>query len=75
MSNLGDLNIILFDMLEKINDNELKGEELKEEAERAKVVSDLGKTIIDNAKLALSAAKYQEEHGRDVLKLLGEDIE
>ena len=72
MSNLGDLNTILFDMLEKINDN---GEELKEEAERAKVVSDLGKTIIDNAKLALSAAKYQEEHGRDVLKLLGEDIE
>lgn len=73
MSNLGDLNKILFDTLEKINDNELKGEGLKEEAERAKVVSDLGKTIIDNAKLALTAAKFKEESGKNVLKLLGED--
>lgn len=54
---LVDLNNHLFAQLERLSDEELKGEELKQEQERAKSVALISKNIIDNAKLTLEVVK------------------
>jgi hypothetical protein len=54
---LGDLNNHLFAQLERLGDEDLKGEELKEEMERAKSISVVARQIIDNASLVLDAQK------------------
>lgn len=54
---LVDLNNHLFARLECLCDDDLKGDALKEEIYRSKVVADLSKQIIDNAKLALEVQK------------------
>lgn len=58
---LGDLNNHLFEQLERLNDEELKGEELKEEIVRAKSITDIAAKIIDNANTVLQAKKLQVE--------------
>lgn len=63
---LGDLNNHLFAQLERLGDEELKGEELKEEMERAKAVTGIAVQIISNANTVLQAKKLQAETlGRD----------
>ena len=52
---LSDLNNHLFEELERLNDEELKGEELQEERERAKSMANIAQTIINNGELALKA--------------------
>lgn len=59
-----DLNNHLFEALERINDDELQGEKLQEEMARAKTITQIGNTIINNASLALEAEKYKNEFGR-----------
>ena len=54
---LGDLNNHLFMQLEKLSDEDLKGEELKEEVTRTKAISLIAKQIIDNGTLVLEAKK------------------
>lgn len=54
---LDDLNNHLFVQLERLNEEDLNGEELKEEMERAKTISVVAKQIIDNASLVLDAQK------------------
>lgn len=54
---LGDLNGYLFEQLERLNDPELTDEELKKEFERSKAITELGKTIVSNANVVLSAQK------------------
>ena len=58
---LVDLNNHLFEQLERLNDNDLKGENLQEEIQRAKAMSDIAKNIIDNGNLVLSATKYTND--------------
>ena len=57
---LGDLNNHLFAQLERLGDEELKGEDLKEELERAKMISLVAIRIIDNGTLLLDAQKFIE---------------
>lgn len=54
---LGDLNNHLFAQLERLNDEDLKGDELREEIERAKAVTNVASKIIDNGSLVLDAKK------------------
>ena len=57
---LGDLNTHLFLQLERLNDEDIKGEDLKEEIIRAKAVSIIAKQIIDNGTLVLEAKKMMD---------------
>ncbi len=68
-----DLNDHLFAELERLGDEDLKGDELKEELDRAKALSDVSEKIINNASLMLKAIHEQNEYGtvsRDVPKML-----
>ena len=57
---LGDLNNHLFAQLERLGDEELKGDNLKEEIERARAISDVANKIISNGALVLGAKKMMD---------------
>lgn len=59
---LTDLNDHLFMQLERLNDEDLKGEDLMNEIKRARAVNDTAGKIIDNARLALDATELQMEY-------------
>ena len=61
---LSDLNNHLFEELERLNDDELKGDALQEERERAKAMANIAQTIINNGELALKAQKHFDEYGK-----------
>lgn len=54
---LGDLNNHLFAQLERLNDEDLKGEELQEEILRSKAITSVASQIISNGSLVLDAKK------------------
>lgn len=58
---LGDLNNHLFATLERLNDEDIKGEDLQEEITRARAISDVASKIISNGSLILEAKKVQSE--------------
>lgn len=58
---LGDLNNHLFAQLERLSDEELKGDHLKEEIDRSKAVMGIAKNIIDNGSLTLEAHKFMDD--------------
>lgn len=62
---LGDLNNHLFEQLERLNDENIKGEELKEEIVRAKAVTGIASQIIANGTLVLKGRHIQLEYGVD----------
>lgn len=58
---LGDLNNHLFAQLERLSDEDLTGEELHEEIQRAKAVNDVASRIIANGSLVLQARKLADD--------------
>ena len=51
---LSDLNNHLFAQLERLGDEGIKGDELKDEIERGKSMASVAKEIVSNAKLVFS---------------------
>lgn len=60
---LADLNNHLFAQLERLSDEDIKGEDLKEEVERAKAVTSVASQIVSNAALTIKAVELQYEYG------------
>lgn len=60
---LSDLNNHLFAQIERLSDEELKGEDLSEEIDRAKAVSQVSAQIVQNASLVLKAEGLKREYG------------
>lgn len=60
-----DLNNHLFEALERLNDEDLKGDELVAEMERAKAISGIAQTIINNGELLFKAQKHYNEYAID----------
>lgn len=58
---LGDLNNHLFAQLERLGDEDLQGEKLQEEIERAKSITALSSQIISNGNLVLQAEKFKSD--------------
>lgn len=70
---LGDLNNHLFAEIERLGDEDLKGEALAEEVVRAKSMSEVSARIISNASIILQAEKFKDERfnaDRTVPKML-----
>lgn len=61
---LGDLNNHLFEQLERLNDESIKGDKLKEEIERERAVSSIASQIINNGNLVLKAQQFYDENDR-----------
>lgn len=54
---LTDLNMLLFEQIEKLNDDSLNGDELERTIAKANKIADISKCIIENQKLQLNALK------------------
>lgn len=58
---LTDLNNHLFVEMERLNDEDLKGDELDKEIERAKAITCVASQIIANGSLALKAEQFKSD--------------
>ncbi|MBS0175422.1 MAG: hypothetical protein JSR64_15385 [Nitrospira sp.] len=52
-----DLNNHLFEQLERLNDTDLKGDDLRQEIERSKAMSQIATQIVQSAKITVDAMK------------------
>ena len=60
---LADLNNILFEQMERLQDDDLKGENLETELKKTKSIVDVANTVIENASLSLEAQKFLIDMG------------
>lgn len=65
---LGDLNNHLFAQLERLGDEELSGEDLNREIDRAKAITGVASQVINNAELVLKAKIAYDEADRSAPK-------
>ncbi len=59
---LEDLNNHLFAQFERLGDEDVKGDALKEEIERAQAITQIACQIISNGKLVLEAVKVKSDY-------------
>ena len=73
---LNDLNNHLFAQIERLGDEGLSSEKLKEEIDRSKALSGLAQSVIGNAKLALDVAVAAKEWGfqSSLLPMIGTEV-
>ena len=57
---LSDLNNHLFAQLERLSDEDLTMEQIDKEVIRGRAINEVAKTVVDNAKLVLEAAKLKD---------------
>lgn len=58
---LSDLNNHLFAEIERLGDEELRGNELNQEIERARAISGIAAQIVANGSLALKAERFKAD--------------
>ena len=63
MSNITELNEILFDRLKAINNDDLSDEQLEKESRKAEATTSIATALLKNASLALAAQKQFDEYG------------
>lgn len=59
---VSDLNNILFEQLERLNDDELKGDALEEQLKRTEQIVKVSETIISNGELAFKAVQHKDKY-------------
>lgn len=62
---LTDLNNILFEQIERLNDDDLHGEALKQQIKRSQAIESVAGMIIANANTVLKAEKLKMEYTMD----------
>ena len=75
---LVDLNDQLFEQLERLNDIDLKGDDLEEEIKRSRSIENVAKQIINNGRLVLDSQKFLDDRlniDNDIPKMLSGDYE
>ena len=55
---LSDLNNYLFEQIEKLNDDSIKGEDMQLQIEKSKTVCNIAKMILDTANTQLNGLQY-----------------
>ncbi len=70
-----DLNNHLFEALERVNDPDITGKELRLEIQRSQSVASVARQIVANATLVFKAKKLVLEHGALGQKALPEFFE
>lgn len=59
---LGDLNNHLYAQLERLSDEDIKGEKLQEEMQRARAITSVAHQIVANGSLVLQAQRFHTEY-------------
>lgn len=72
---LGDLNNHLFAQLEKMDDDELTGEQLDNEIRRTEAMAKISEQIIKNGELQFRAMKHMDEYGYERHKAIPDMLE
>lgn len=67
---LTDLNDYLFAQIERLADEEMNGEAISAEIQRAEAIVKVADAIVDNARLQLSAVTFAAQHGDRFAKQL-----
>lgn len=75
---LSDLQNYLFEQLDRLSNDDLKGEELNAEIKRSQAITNTAQAIINNSQNVLNAAKFLQNAGaatstkeNEVIKMLG----
>lgn len=64
------LNAVLFEQIERINDDELKGEELDEQVLKSRTIKGIADVLLKSADIELRKRSLEERNGTDGRPLL-----
>lgn len=71
---ISDLNDHLFAQIERLGDQDLNGEDLKQEIDRSKAMAQIATQIVNSAKITVDAMKLLgrgDVHSRAINRLIG----